>query len=135
MYVKPLFSVEPSDDQAESDEKSEKKQARRSKQERGNNTRDEKVATVSDEVYQSRLSRKESPPQRRGGGEDMEALKQKKIEEIRNKLISERASQGIQPYKQNRKVEEEVKPTVVSHKYNSREPVERSANSKEIKGH
>ena len=134
MYVKPLFSVEPSDDQAESDEKSEKKQARRSKQERGNNTRDEKVATVSDEGYQSRLSRKESPP-RRDGGEDMEALKQKKIEEIRNKLISERASQGIQPYKQNRKVEEEVKPTVVSHKYNSREPVERSANSKEIKGH
>lgn len=134
MYVKPLFSVEPSDDQAESDEKSEKKQARRSKQERGNNTRDEKVATVSDEGYQSRLSRKESPP-RRGGGEDMEALKQKKIEEIRNKLISERASQGIQPYKQNKKVEEEVKPTVVSHKYNSREPVERSANSKEIKGH
>jgi hypothetical protein len=31
MYVKPLFSVEPSDDQADSDEKSDKKQARRSK--------------------------------------------------------------------------------------------------------
>ena len=41
MYVKPLFSVEHSDDQADSDEKSDKKQARRGKQERSN-IRDEK---------------------------------------------------------------------------------------------
>jgi hypothetical protein len=90
MYVKPLFSVEPSDDQADSDEKSDKKHARRSKQERSN-IRDEK-GPVSDGGYQTRQSLKESPKR---GGEDMEALKQKKIEEIKNKLISERTSQGI----------------------------------------
>ena len=81
MYVKPPFSVEPSDDQADSDDKSDKKQARRSKQERIGNTTTRDNATVSVEGW---LSRKESPPhpRRGGGGEDMEALKLKKIEEI-----------------------------------------------------
>lgn len=65
----------------------------------------------------------------------MEALKMKKIEEIKNKLISERTSQGIQPYKQEKKVEEEVKNTLVSHKYNSKEPVAKAENMKEHKGH
>jgi hypothetical protein len=91
MYVKPLFSVEPSDDQADSDEKSDKKQARRSKQERSN-TRDEKDGPASKDGYQTRQSRMDSPKR---GGEDMEALKQKKIEDIKNKLIREQSNQGI----------------------------------------
>jgi hypothetical protein len=67
------------------------RQGEASKQERSN-IRDEKKGPVSDGGYQTRQSRKESPKR---GGEDMEALKMKKIEEIKNKLISERTSQGI----------------------------------------
>ena len=115
MYVKPLFSVTPSDDQADSDDKSDKKQsARRSKQERSNTARDEKDGPASKDGYQTRQqSRMDSPPKRGGGGgEDMEALKQKKIEDIKSKLIREQSSQRIKPYKQGKRVEEEVKPSV-----------------------
>lgn len=106
MQVKPPFSLEPSEHQQTDSEYFSDKVAQQQPQRRTKLERSKEKETPVVKVS--------SPPKIL---EDLEKLKQKKIEEIKNMLIKERATTaGIQPFKASDEAQK-----VENKKYDSRE--------------